>query len=246
MAEKDYQFDNDNAKPNGREEKRKKKDKRKKELVIDSSHAEEEVQFQEKTSSKGEASRESSEGKAAESVKRKKRKPWLKEKVESEDKGVAAVSRGECDDGKRDATEAAEEENVDCGGDEREEKRRSKRKRRLLEEAAVADKRGVCYLSRIPPHMDPFKLRQLLSQFGDIQRIYLTPESNEFSKLLCIVFLVCVGDNYATVVNLGAICVVFRIADPAAQVRRKPGGRRQEQGFSEGCVCMNNSHFCVY
>ncbi|CAL5370490.1 unnamed protein product [Camellia sinensis] len=60
--------------------------------------------------------------------------------------------------------------------DERTENRKKKRKRQLLKEVATADKRGVCYLSRIPPHMDPLKLRQILSQYGEIQRIYLTPE----------------------------------------------------------------------
>ncbi|XAR60284.1 hypothetical protein NMG60_11033590 [Bertholletia excelsa] len=43
-------------------------------------------------------------------------------------------------------------------------------------QAAAADKRGVCYLSRIPPRMDPLKLCQILSQYGEIGRIYLTPE----------------------------------------------------------------------
>ncbi|KAK7316146.1 hypothetical protein VNO77_34919 [Canavalia gladiata] len=37
---------------------------------------------------------------------------------------------------------------------------------------------GVCYLSRIPPHMDHVKLRHILSQFGDILRIFLTPEDS--------------------------------------------------------------------
>ncbi|KAK4417829.1 Pre-rRNA-processing protein ESF2 [Sesamum alatum] len=55
-------------------------------------------------------------------------------------------------------------------------KRKEKRKRRLLKEAEKADRRGVCYLSRVPPHMDPLKLRQLLAQYGEIQRLYLTPE----------------------------------------------------------------------
>lgn len=54
----------------------------------------------------------------------------------------------------------------------------NKKKVLLMKEAEMADKRGVCYLSHIPPKMDPLKLRQLLSQFGEIQRIYLTPESN--------------------------------------------------------------------
>ncbi|KAK2969755.1 hypothetical protein RJ640_028035 [Escallonia rubra] len=55
-------------------------------------------------------------------------------------------------------------------------KEKKRKKKMLLKEAKKADKRGVCYLSRVPPHMDPLKLRQVLSQFGDIQRIYLTPE----------------------------------------------------------------------
>ncbi|KAL6960512.1 hypothetical protein U1Q18_038275 [Sarracenia purpurea var. burkii] len=59
---------------------------------------------------------------------------------------------------------------------ERSENRKKKRKKQLLEETARADKRGICYLSRVPPHMDPLKLRQILSQYGEIQRIYLTPE----------------------------------------------------------------------
>ncbi|KAG9157176.1 hypothetical protein Leryth_004854 [Lithospermum erythrorhizon] len=52
----------------------------------------------------------------------------------------------------------------------------NKKLKRLFRDAKKAEKRGVCYLSRIPPHMDPLKLRQILSQFGEIQRIYLTPQ----------------------------------------------------------------------
>lgn len=58
------------------------------------------------------------------------------------------------------------------------ERKKDKKMRRFLKEAAMADKRGVCYLSRVPPHMNPLKLRQLLSQHGEIQRIYLAPEGN--------------------------------------------------------------------
>lgn len=60
--------------------------------------------------------------------------------------------------------------------DKKGEMRKLKRKKRLMEEAEKADKRGICYLSRIPPRMDPLILRQILSQYGEIQRIYLTPE----------------------------------------------------------------------
>ncbi|XP_015578998.2 pre-rRNA-processing protein ESF2 isoform X2 [Ricinus communis] len=53
---------------------------------------------------------------------------------------------------------------------------KKKKKKRLLKEAAQADRRGVCYLSRIPPHMDHVKLRHILCRYGEIQRIYLAPE----------------------------------------------------------------------
>ncbi|XP_047323228.1 pre-rRNA-processing protein ESF2 [Impatiens glandulifera] len=54
----------------------------------------------------------------------------------------------------------------------------SKKKKRMLlqKESEKAENRGVCYLSRVPPHMNPLKLRQILSPYGEIQRIYLTPE----------------------------------------------------------------------
>lgn len=44
------------------------------------------------------------------------------------------------------------------------------------EDASNLENRGVCYLSRIPPFMSPQVLRQRLSQFGEIGRIYLSPE----------------------------------------------------------------------
>ena len=64
--------------------------------------------------------------------------------------------------------------------------RKMKRKRRLLKEAAKADMRGVCYLSRIPPRMDPLKLRQILSQYAELERIYLTPEGYSISYFVVL------------------------------------------------------------
>jgi ESF2/ABP1 family protein len=36
---------------------------------------------------------------------------------------------------------------------------------------------GVCYISRIPPHMQVMKLRELLSCYG-IERVYLKPKTD--------------------------------------------------------------------
>ena len=41
---------------------------------------------------------------------------------------------------------------------------------------ARADAKGIVYLSRVPPFMKPVKLRHLLSQHGEVLRIYLEAE----------------------------------------------------------------------
>lgn len=37
-------------------------------------------------------------------------------------------------------------------------------------------KRGVVYLARVPPRMTPTKVKTLLSEFGEVTRVYLVPE----------------------------------------------------------------------
>lgn len=49
-------------------------------------------------------------------------------------------------------------------------------KEKLQRLKAKHEQRGIIYVSRIPPHMKPAKLRQLLSQYGEIGRVYCTPE----------------------------------------------------------------------
>uniref|UniRef100_M1BLS7 Activator of basal transcription n=2 Tax=Solanum tuberosum TaxID=4113 RepID=M1BLS7_SOLTU len=66
-----------------------------------------------------------------------------------------------------------EETSPACGEDEaKTQVRKVKKKKKKVK----AEKRGVCHVSRVPPRMDHVKLRQVLSQFGEIQRIYLVPE----------------------------------------------------------------------
>ena len=43
-------------------------------------------------------------------------------------------------------------------------------------ELAGAGKNGIVYLSRIPPFMKPLKVRHLLSQYGEVGRVFLQPE----------------------------------------------------------------------
>lgn len=48
--------------------------------------------------------------------------------------------------------------------------------KQLAKEDKRIRKRGVCYLSSIPPYMKPVKLRSILSRFGKLDRIFLKPE----------------------------------------------------------------------
>ncbi len=66
---------------------------------------------------------------------------------------------------------AAEQE---AGGKAKNKKVLSEKKLKRIKEAH--EKRGIVYVSRIPPHMKPQKLRHLLSQYGEIGRVYCTPE----------------------------------------------------------------------
>ena len=55
------------------------------------------------------------------------------------------------------------------------------KKTRQKDAASFRDKekkKGVIYLSRIPPSMNPDQLRTLLEVYGKIGRIFLTPEGN--------------------------------------------------------------------
>ena len=79
------------------------------------------------------------------------------------------ASDSEKEDAEIEATETApDEENAKL-------KKKEKKKKKKASSKDAEKKRGVCYMSRIPPHMDHVKLRHILSQFGDIQRIFLAP-----------------------------------------------------------------------
>jgi len=76
----------------------------------------------------------------------------------------------------------------DVNKDQIEEKDKKKKKKVVVKGMSKAelklfekenDRRGVVYLSRIPPFVKPLKLRQLLSPYGEVCRIYLTPDDKK-------------------------------------------------------------------
>lgn len=166
MAEEEIQLNNEKAKPD-----KEKKIKKKKQLLKEDAEMEEQYQNQlHKTSSQKSKKRKEEKAKCKslkEEMEKEEENGTGGEKNQSQEAVLAAIDEGK----KKSLEEEADDEKTDM-------KKINKRKRRLLKEAAMANKRGICYLSRVPPHMDPFKLRQLLSQYGEIQRIYLVPEKS--------------------------------------------------------------------
>lgn len=106
---------------------------------------------------------------------------------ESEDETSKVVTKKT-----RDVFEDSDDEPEPANEDEltnlvSEEKRRNTKLKKLTpEQLAKEEKRlrrtGVCYLSSIPPFMKPAKLRSVLSQFGELDRIFLKPESEHNYK----------------------------------------------------------------
>ncbi|CAG8454064.1 14264_t:CDS:2 [Acaulospora morrowiae] len=52
----------------------------------------------------------------------------------------------------------------------------------LLEFEKAQNKTGLVYLSRIPPFMKPPKIKHLLSQYGEVGRVYLVPEDPKIKE----------------------------------------------------------------
>lgn len=44
-------------------------------------------------------------------------------------------------------------------------------------------KRGIIYLSTIPPYMNVTKVREIFSQFGEVGRIYLQPSASKYFEV---------------------------------------------------------------
>ncbi|CCD27466.1 RNA-binding ATPase activator ESF2 NDAI_0K02750 [Naumovozyma dairenensis CBS 421] len=74
-----------------------------------------------------------------------------------------------------------EEEDNDVEKRTVEEKRKSLKERlsKLKNNKKLNHKTGVVYLSKIPPYMKPAKMRQILSRFGEIDRLFLKKENDQ-------------------------------------------------------------------
>lgn len=96
--------------------------------------------------------------------------------------GPSSSGRGEVDTGQDGDEDNGVGEDEEAEGARRGEKRVRKAGSKKLSKEKLEKlkekfrKRGVVYVSRIPPHLKPLKLRHMLEPFGEVLRIYLAPE----------------------------------------------------------------------
>ncbi|AMD20578.1 HDL166Wp [Eremothecium sinecaudum] len=86
--------------------------------------------------------------------------------------------------------QSASEENQDKDGETKSNEQdiaklkteKLKRLKKLKAAKKTKHKTGVIYLSKIPPYMKPAKLRQVLSRFGEVDRLFLKREDDTSHK----------------------------------------------------------------
>lgn len=47
-------------------------------------------------------------------------------------------------------------------------------------------KRGIVFLSTIPPYMNVAKIREIFSKYGELGRIYLQPSASKFVVMIAV------------------------------------------------------------
>lgn len=45
-------------------------------------------------------------------------------------------------------------------------------------------KKGILYLSKIPPHMNVTQLTEFMSRFGEVGRVYLVPKKSKYLLII--------------------------------------------------------------
>lgn len=94
-------------------------------------------------------------------------------------KGRFELDEQDADDFVPDADEDDQDEDVDHAAETTTKKQNRVQpltQKQLLKSQKAAKKTGVIYISRIPPFMKPATLKHYLSPYGDIGRVFLTPE----------------------------------------------------------------------
>ncbi|KAK7556923.1 hypothetical protein IWX49DRAFT_17125 [Phyllosticta citricarpa] len=94
----------------------------------------------------------------------------------------AAKSAKEDDEPAADHNDLEEDEDEDGNASMQLESKKNLTKKQAEKAAKATKKSGVIYLSRVPPFMKPMTVKSLLSQYGTIGRVFLTPEDPAIYK----------------------------------------------------------------
>eukprot|EP00339_Tiarina_fusa_P011514 CAMPEP_0117057118 /NCGR_PEP_ID=MMETSP0472-20121206/39641_1 /TAXON_ID=693140 ORGANISM="Tiarina fusus, Strain LIS" /NCGR_SAMPLE_ID=MMETSP0472 /ASSEMBLY_ACC=CAM_ASM_000603 /LENGTH=256 /DNA_ID=CAMNT_0004773853 /DNA_START=3 /DNA_END=769 /DNA_ORIENTATION=+ len=97
----------------------------------------------------------------------------------SEDEKSDQSQSGEQEEEQEEQQEEQSEEEITPEITEKERKKQQKLRRDAERFKEDQDNRGIIYISKVPPFMKPEKVRYIMSQFGEVDRIYLTAESSE-------------------------------------------------------------------
>lgn len=112
-------------------------------------------------------------------ITQKNTKSVVQQDVPSEDEGAISEDEADKEADQETKDEEDKEESDDRSPAQKEEDLQAlkqKQLKKLKSDRKSKHKTGVVYMSRIPPYMKPAKLRQILSRFGEVDRLFLKRE----------------------------------------------------------------------
>jgi hypothetical protein len=138
---------------------------------------------------------------------------------DGEDAAAAAAAGGGSEDDAGAADAGGEEDGAAAAASARRRKGSVLSAAKLEKLQARYDKRGVVYISRVPPFMKPAKLRHLLEQHGEVLRLYLAAEGAR------------TRNSEGRGFRGGFLCVsVFWWLTRRVRARRRDGARAAQEG----------------
>jgi ESF2/ABP1 family protein len=115
-----------------------------------------------------------------------KEEELVSSREEEEDLNHDGVSGSDLEESINDSHKSDNDtDNVDTDEEDEEEERERLKKEALAYRESL-EKRGVIYMSRIPPFMKPNKVRTLLEEYGEITRLFLAEEGESSVSILVL------------------------------------------------------------
>lgn len=104
------------------------------------------------------------------------------DQIDSEEEDSEVDTAGQVSKSRKEASAHELEENPKPVSSEDIKQEKLERLKKLRASKKSKHKTGVVYLSKIPPYMKPAKMRQILSRFGEVDRLFLKREDEQKHK----------------------------------------------------------------